>query len=220
MSPETKLAIDKKHKIRKQKGHKSAEYKAAKAESKKSVQKDRLKQVEEQIDVISTLPPHKQYYAAIKRLKSKPKNISWGVKNKEGEVVTDKEKILERWAEFYEELYADDPSTVNIDDSHEEAIPTFLKCELETAINELKIGKSPGLDQIYSEYLKAGGEPLVKALMHLFNQILTTGKVPKQFKEALIVVIDKRNSRIECGNYRPISLLIHIYKIIHQYYCL
>ena len=150
MSPETKLAIDKKHKIRKQKGHKSAEYKAAKAESKKSVQKDRLKQVEEQIDVISTLPLHKQYYAAIKRLKSKPKNISWGVKNKEGEVVTDKEKILERWAEFYEELYADDPSTVNIDDSCEEAIPNFLKCEVETAINELKIGKSPGLDQIYS----------------------------------------------------------------------
>ena len=212
MSPETKLAIDKKHKIRKQKGHKSAEYKAAKAESKKSVQKDRLKQVEEQIDVISTLPPHKQYYAAIKRLKSKPKNISWGVKNKEGEVVTDKEKILERWAEFYEELYADDPSTVNIDDSREEAIPNFLKCEVETAINELKIGKSPGLDQIYSEYLKAGGEPLIKALLHLFNQILTTGKVPKQFKEALIVVIYKKNSRLECGNYRPISLLSHIYK--------
>ena len=114
MSPETKLAIDKKHKIRKQKGHKSAEYKAAKAESKKSVQKDMLKQVEEQIDGISTLPPHKQYYAAIKRLKSKQKNISWGVKNKKGEVVTDKVKILERWAEFYEELYADDPSTVNM----------------------------------------------------------------------------------------------------------
>ena len=55
--------------------------------------------------------------------------------------MTDKEKLLERWAEFYEELYADNPSTVNIDDSHEEEIPNFLKCEVETAINELKIGK-------------------------------------------------------------------------------
>ena len=82
--------------------------------------------------MISTFPPLKLYYAAIKRLKSKPKNISWGVKNKEGEVETDTEKILERWAEFYEELYH--PSTVNIDDSNEEEIPNFLKCEVETEI--------------------------------------------------------------------------------------
>ena len=116
----------------------------------------------------------------------------------------DKEKILERWAE----LYADNPSTVNIDDSREEAIPNFLKCEVETAINELKIGKSPGLDQIYSEYLKAGGEPLLKALMHLFNQILTTGKVPKQFKEALIVVIYKKKVDLNAVTTAQLAFLV------------
>ena len=52
--------------------------------------------------------------------------MSWGVKNKEGGVVTDKEKILERWAEFYEEFYDDDPSSLDIDYSHEEAIPNCL----------------------------------------------------------------------------------------------
>ena len=146
------------------------------------VQKDRLKQVEKQIDAISTLPPRKQYYAALKRLKSKPKDISWEIKNKDGVVDTDKENILARWAEFYEELYLDNPVATNIDDSHEDPIPELLKCEVEKAINELKIGKSPGLDNIYSEYIKAGGEPLMKPLLHLFSQILKTGKIPKQFQ--------------------------------------
>ena len=98
MSAKAKEAIDTKQKIRKQNGDKSLEYKIAKAESKKLVKKDRLKQVEEDIGAISSLPPHKQYYAGIKRLKSKPKDISWGVKDSIGNILTDKENILERWA--------------------------------------------------------------------------------------------------------------------------
>ena len=70
--------------------------------------------------------------------------------------------------------------------------------------------KSPGLDNIYSEYIKAGSEPLMKAFLHLFSQILKTGNFPKQFKEALIIVIYKKISKLECCNYRLISLLIHI----------
>ena len=70
MSEETKCAIDGKHKIRKVNGPSSSEYKIAKAESKKLVKKDKLKQIERDINLLSSLPPHKQYYyAALKRLK-------------------------------------------------------------------------------------------------------------------------------------------------------
>ena len=65
MSADTNRAIDEKHKIRKKNGAKSREYKIARAESKKLVKKDRLKQIERDIDTISNLAPHKQYYAAI-----------------------------------------------------------------------------------------------------------------------------------------------------------
>ena len=53
----------------------------------------------------------------------------------------------------------------------------------------------------------------MNALIHLFLQIQNTGKVPQKFKDALIVVIYKKNNRLEYGNYRPISLLSHIYKV-------
>ena len=53
----------------------------------------------------------------------------------------------------------------------------------------------------------------MNALLHLFLKIQETGKVPQKFKDALIVVLYKKNSRLNCGNYRPISLLSHIYKL-------
>ena len=74
-----------------------------KADSKKLVKRDRINQVEKDLDAIANLPPHKQYYAAIKRLKSMPKDISWGIKDESGEILTDKDSILERWEEFYED---------------------------------------------------------------------------------------------------------------------
>ena len=87
----------------------------------------------------------------IKRLKSKPKEISWGIKDQNGNILTDKESVLERWAEFYEELYHDDPTDTIVNDTCEDAIPQILITEVEKAIHELKTGKSPCLDNIYSE---------------------------------------------------------------------
>ena len=214
MSQETQTAIKNKHKIRNEIGATSTQYRIAKAESKKLVKKDRLKQIEQDVDFLSTLPPHKQYYAALKKLKAKPKNISWGIKDPDGNLLTSKDEILERWATFYEELYFDDSLAPPIDDTLHDPISPILKSEVEYAIKNMKIGKSrPGLDYIYSEYLKAGGETLVNALLHLFNLILITSSVPQAFKEALIVVLFKKGSRQDCGNYRPISLLSHVYKL-------
>ena len=149
----------------------------------------------------------------LKKLKANPKNISWGIKDKNDNILTNKSEILDRWAEFYEQLYFDDSPNTEIDDSTEDPIPEILKSEIVHAINHLKTGKSPGLDNIYSEYFKAGGEPLVDALHLLFNKIRSTFEVPNSFKEALLVVLFKKGSRLDCGNYRPISLLSHVYKL-------
>ena len=40
-------------------------------------------------------------------LKAKPKAIRWGIKDRNGAVLTNKDEIRERLAEFYEELYFD-----------------------------------------------------------------------------------------------------------------
>ena len=53
---------------------------------------------------------------------------------------------------------------------------------------------------------------MVRILYTLFNRILETGQIPSTFRKALIVVLYKKGDRSECKNYRPISLLSHVYK--------
>ena len=54
---------------------------------------------------------------------------------------------------------------------------------------------------------------MVQVLLKLFNLILETGEIPSSFRKALIVVLFKKDDRSECKNYRPISLLSHVYKL-------
>ena len=79
----------------------------AKAESKKLVKRDKINKLNDDLDELSNLPPDKQFFLAMKKLKAKKRDISWGIKDKNGKILTSKEEILERWANFYEELYAD-----------------------------------------------------------------------------------------------------------------
>ena len=213
MTTNTKTAINEKHKVRQQFGPKSNQYKIAKAETKKLVKKDKIQHIENEHETLSSLPPHKQFHAAIKKLKAKKRSISWGIQNKDGRVLTSRSEILEQWATFYEELYNDDYTPIPVDDSCDPNIPEITNSEIEHHIKLLKNGKSAGLDNIYSEYLKAGGEHIISALHILFNIIIKTNTVPSSFKKALIVVIFKKGMRTECKNYRPISLLSHIYKL-------
>ena len=90
MTNETKQAILKKRQTRRKYGATSTKYKVAKVATKKLVRKYKMKHIEQEIDLVSALPPHKQYYAAIKKLKSKPKNVNWGIKYKDGKILTNK----------------------------------------------------------------------------------------------------------------------------------
>ena len=213
MSKGTLHAIKNKKGVRQKHGDRSIEYRIAKAETKKLVKLDKMNNLNDALDEISNLPPDKQFFLAMKKLKTKRRNISWGVKDKNGKVLTSKDEILERWATFYEELY-DDPNTCEpLPPDKDNPIPTILKSEVASAIDKLSSGKSPGIDSISAEFLKAGGDAMVQVLTKLFNLILETGEIPSTFRKALIVVLFKKDDRSECKNYRPISLLSHVYKL-------
>ena len=177
------------------------------------VKKDKINNLNDDLDQFLSLSSDKQFYLAVKKLKTNRKNISWAIKDKNGELLTSREEVHDRWTEFYEDLYADDTPCEPLNVDNKQAIPPIMKSEIETSIKKLKSGKSPGADQICSEFLKAGGPMLVNILEKFFNAILTTGVIPQNFKEALIVVLFKKDDRSECKNYRPISLLSHIYKL-------
>ena len=77
----------------------------------------------------------------------------------------------------------------------------------------MKANKAPGNDQITSDVIKLGGNQVIKQLKIIFNNILKSKTVPKEWKEAKIIILHKKGDRKDLKNYRPISLLSHIYKL-------
>ena len=51
-------------------------------------------------------------------------------------------------------------------------------------------------------------------LHRLTTLIWRAGKVPQQWKDAVITVLHKRGDKTECGNYRGISLVSHAGKVL------
>ena len=63
------------------------------------------------------------------------------------------------------------------------------RSELESLINKLKNGKSPGADNIGVKMVKENAFILVDPLIHLFNLSITTGIVPDKLKIAKVVPV-------------------------------
>ena len=88
--------------------------------------------------------------------------------------------------------------------------------ELRKVLNILKKKKAAGPDGINPELPKFGGPYLENLLLNLFNNIISTGIFPEDFKKSEITTIFKKGDAFECGNFRPINLLNQAYKILMQ----
>jgi hypothetical protein len=85
---------------------------------------------------------------------------------------------------------------------------------LEIAIGNLKSYKSPGTDQIPAELTKAGGEILFSEVHELICSLWNNENLVQQWKESIIIPIDKKGDKTDCNNYRGISLVSTAYKIL------
>ena len=86
--------------------------------------------------------------------------------------------------------------------------------EVEMAIEKLKTRKSPGIDQIPAEMIKAGGKTIRSKFHKLINSIFNKEEFPEEWKESIIVPIYKKDDKTDCSNYKCIVLLPTTYKIL------
>ena len=75
---------------------------------------------------------------------------------------------------------------------------------------------SSGYDNISNVLLKKLNESVTKPLSIIFNKSLVEGIFPDAMKLADVVPLFKSKDRSECTNYRPISLLITISKLLEK----
>lgn len=83
----------------------------------------------------------------------------------------------------------------------------FTKEELDEAAAKIKIGKAPGPDHISAEAVTILVEVIPEVLLDVLNQLLRGQKFPRQWKEAVVVLIQKATQTETPATYRPICLL-------------
>jgi len=96
----------------------------------------------------------------------------------------------------------------------EPLVPEPSAAEFELAINKLESHKSPGIDQILAELIKAAGTTIFLEIHKLITSILKKEELLEEWKESIIVPIHKKGDKADCDNYRGISHLPTIYKIL------
>ena len=94
-------------------------------------------------------------------------------------------------------------------------MPT-TKTEVLKLIRNLPNKRSSGHDNIDNVLLKDIATIISDPLAHLFNESLSSGIFPDIFKLAEVVPLHKNGPRDQITNYRPISLLMTISKILEK----
>jgi hypothetical protein len=88
--------------------------------------------------------------------------------------------------------------------------------EVSKELSKLNPAKAPGPDGLSTRVLKECKEDLKTPITKLFNTSLRTGKLPSEWKKANVVPVFKKGSKLEVSNYRPISLLPIISKVLER----
>ena len=83
-------------------------------------------------------------------------------------------------------------------------------------LKNININKSTGLDDIGPKFLHDGADALTPIVTFLINKSISQKIVPNCTKHAKVTPIHKKNSKLEVGNYRPISILPTISKILEK----
>ena len=83
-------------------------------------------------------------------------------------------------------------------------------------LSSLNQDKSDGPNSISIKILKLLNKDISDQLAVLFNKSFSSGIYPLILKTSKIITIYKKDSKLECLNYRPISLLSNIDKILKR----
>lgn len=194
----------------------------------KRKKRESMKAQIEEIEHLSRQSESRKFYAAVNRMRRGFQPRMSGCKNKDGQVLGEEDKIMKRWAEHFEELLnekgtepetdeeAADELCMPDDDVTSGNVLTDLPTREEIAgqIRRLKNNKAPGEDEITAELLKYGGEELVKHVHALIALIWETEKMPSSWSMGTICPIFKKGDKLECRNYRGITLLAVTYKVL------
>jgi exonuclease III len=187
--------------------------------------------VEQKLDLLKDRTDYDSLSDFFKRINELPLDITplkgvQPIKNSSGKMVYTESEIISAWADHFEKLFAGEGRTISADENATDRLlqygidkalgdPPTLG-ELSNTIHLLKNRKATGEDMIPIEILKSFSENgrTMDALLALICECWEKGVVPQEWKDAEITILFKKGDKTNCNNYRGISLMSHVGKIV------
>uniref|UniRef100_A0A8D8ZEB2 Reverse transcriptase domain-containing protein n=1 Tax=Cacopsylla melanoneura TaxID=428564 RepID=A0A8D8ZEB2_9HEMI len=143
------------------------------------------------------------------------------VMHHEGVSSSDKQEIANLFAKNFATVYSEEiivPNEYNYDRTNnlDHNNIQFQVNDIRNSLIEMKERAASGTDEIPAIYFKKCAHPLAGPLTLLFNWSLQTGNVPERWKVALITPIFKSGPKNEIKNYRGVSLISIIPKLLEK----
>lgn len=148
----------------------------------------------------------------------KNRNYIQSLKDENNVEQNDRDEVMKIATKFYQNLYK---SELNEQEQKEvepnlgkfEEISDISLEEVKSAMSMMKNRKACGDDEIPVDLLKVCDESVLKKLTQVFNELLGNEELPNSWHESRIILLFKKGKKNEIENYRPISLISHVYKI-------
>ena len=86
-----------------------------------------------------------------------------------------------------------------------------------SSIYTLNASKSCSPDTCHPFFLRECGEETYLPLSEIFQRFISTGDVPNDWKKANITCIFKKGNKQKPTNYRPVSLISVLCKLLESY---
>ena len=93
---------------------------------------------------------------------------------------------------------------------------TTNEVEVKAVLLKLDVTKAVGSDNISPRLLRQCADELARPLATIFNQCLRTSRWPSTWKVASVVPVHKKNEKTVAKNYRPVSLLPVLSKVLES----
>ena len=167
-------------------------------------------------------PGNSTLYSLTTVLSNERPRQSAAVMDKNGKILKDKESKTRRWLEYFTEvLNRENPSNVISeteielsDEVNEIDTSEPSGAEVRKAIGHLKNGKAPGIDNIKAELLKADIDDATTRVKEIIDVVWREKTTPEKWRKGLIVKLLKKGNLNECKNWRGITLLSVVSKVM------
>ena len=199
-------------------------YKEKDKEVKKQIKMDKktwIESIAKEAEEAASKHHMKTLYNLTKTLSNEKPKKCYTINDKNNKIITSCEERKERWKEHFNEVLnrnaPEDPMSleeneIEINTDINTRSPTIK--EIQDALKHLKNGKSPGADGIQAELLKADINNTSKRIKRIIDTVWEHERAPQSWKRGLIVKLPKKGNLKDCKNWRGITLLPVVSKIL------